>query len=79
MEQLGNLNAEALVARLLQLRGIHTEAQDAFFHPDLDDLHDPLLMLGMEQAVDRLVLAQRGESASWPTGTTTWMGPRPSP
>ena len=57
--QEGNLNAEALVARMLQLRGIQGEAQDAFFHPDLDDLHDPLLMLGMEQAVDRLMLAQR--------------------
>ena len=33
--------------------------QDGFFRPDLDDLHDPLLMLGMEQAVDRLMLAQR--------------------
>ncbi len=57
--QEGNLNAEALVARMLQLRGIQGEAQDAFFHPNLDDLHDPLLMLGMEQAVDRLMLAQR--------------------
>ena len=57
--QEGNLNTEALVARMLQLRGIQGEAQDAFFHPDLDDLHDPLLMLGMEQAVDRLMLAQR--------------------
>jgi len=57
--QEGNLNAEALVARMQQLRGIQGEAQDAFFHPDLDDLHDPLLMLGMEQAVDRLMLAQR--------------------
>ena len=44
---------------MLQLRGIQGEEQDAFFHPDLDDLHDPLLMLGMEQAVDRLMLAQR--------------------
>ncbi len=54
-----NLDSEALVARMLELRGIEGEAQGAFFHPDLDDLHDPLLMHGMEQAVDRLMLAQR--------------------
>lgn len=57
--QEGNLDSEALVARMLELRGIEGEAQGAFFHPDLDDLHDPLLMHGMEQAVDRLMLAQR--------------------
>ena len=44
---------------MLQLRGIDADLQDDFFHPDLDDLHDPELMLGMEQAVDRLMLAQR--------------------
>ena len=32
--QEGNLDAEALVARMLELRGIQGEAQDAFFHPD---------------------------------------------
>ena len=44
---------------MLALRGIDADQQDGFFRPDLDDLHDPLLMLGMEQAVDRLMLAQR--------------------
>lgn len=44
---------------MLQLRGIDADQQDSFFRPDLDDLHDPELMLGMEQAVDRLMLAQR--------------------
>jgi len=55
----GNVDTEALVARMLELRGIPAESTDAFFSPDLDDLHDPLLMLGMKQAVDRLMLAQR--------------------
>ena len=36
-----------------------TDGSDAFFAPDLDHLHDPHDMLGMEQAVDRLVEAQR--------------------
>ena len=57
--QVGNVDTETLVARMLTLRGIDADQQDGFFRPDLDDLHDPLLMLGMEQAVDRLMLAQR--------------------
>ena len=58
-EQLGNVQPDALVARLLELRGVDTDGSDAFFAPDLDHLHDPHDMLGMEQAVDRLVEAQR--------------------
>ena len=57
--QAGNVDTETLVAQMLALRGIDADKQDGFFRPDLDDLHDPLLMLGMEQAVDRLMLAQR--------------------
>lgn len=58
-EQLGNADGPGLVARLLELRGIPTGHSDAFFAPDLDHLHDPNDLLGMEQAVDRLVEAQR--------------------
>ena len=58
-EQLGNVHPDALVARLLELRGVDTDGSDAFFAPDLGHLHDPHDMLGMEQAVDRLVEAQR--------------------
>ena len=37
---------------LLRLRGVKTQAEaDAFLHPSLDQLHDPLLMQGMEDAV----------------------------
>ena len=43
------------IATLLIRRGIATpEAARAFFEPCLDDLHDPLLMLGMKQAVTRI-------------------------
>lgn len=55
----GNVDTEGLVARMLELRGVPSDKTEAFFHPELDDLHDPLLMLGMERAVDRLMLAQR--------------------
>lgn len=58
-EHLGNVDADELVARLLELRGVHGDNSDAFFAPELDHLHDPDDMLGMEQAVDRLVQAQR--------------------
>lgn len=53
------MDADELVARLLELRGVHGDNSDAFFAPELDHLHDPDDMLGMEQAVDRLVEAQR--------------------
>ena len=58
-EQLGNVDAGELVARLLELRGVQGADSDAFFSPELDHPHDPDDMLGMEQAVDRLVEAQR--------------------
>ena len=44
-----------VLAELLVARGI-TEAQQAhtFLNPELSHLHDPLLMLGMAEAVERL-------------------------
>ncbi|HXF14471.1 MAG TPA: single-stranded-DNA-specific exonuclease RecJ [Terriglobales bacterium] len=48
----------AVVARLLLLRGITTpEAAAAFLNPSLDQLHSPLLMTGMKAAVERLEAA----------------------
>lgn len=39
-------------------RGIHTfEEARTFFRPDLSQLHDPFLMKGMQEAVDRILLA----------------------
>lgn len=55
----GNVSPEGLVAHMLELRGIDPHSTDAFFQPQLEALHDPLLMRGMEQAVDRLMQAQR--------------------
>lgn len=44
-----------LIARLLASRGIRTPEEAArFLNPSLDHLHDPYLMLGMEQAVRRI-------------------------
>ncbi len=48
------------IARLLVSRGIDTPATAAtFFSPNLADLHDPLLMLGMAPAVERIERAVR--------------------
>ena len=51
------------IARLLASRGIETPAAaHHFLHPSLDDLHDPMLMLGMAAAVGRIQRAvARGE------------------
>jgi single-stranded-DNA-specific exonuclease len=52
------------IARLLVARGFTDEAAvKAFFSPSLDDLHSPLLMLGMAAAVERI---QRAVLASEP-------------
>ncbi|MGY8987315.1 MAG: single-stranded-DNA-specific exonuclease RecJ [Flavobacteriales bacterium] len=62
-----NLSAELkvnkIVAHLLVLRGISTYDQaEKFFRPDIKDLHDPFLMKGMKDAVDRIELAlKKGE------------------
>lgn len=50
---LGNVNPA--VRRLLACRGITSfEHAKDFFRPSLESLHDPFLMLGMEQAVNRI-------------------------
>jgi single-stranded-DNA-specific exonuclease len=47
-----------IVAKLLLRRGISTpEAAAAFLTPSIDQLHSPLLMTGMKDAVDRLEAA----------------------
>jgi len=53
-----------LIAQLLLARGITTvAAATAYFNPSLDQLHDPYLMLGMSDAVERI---QRAVAASEP-------------
>ena len=47
-------------AQLMVLRGItDEEAAQAYLHPTLRDLHDPFLLRGMREAVERIRLAQR--------------------
>src|SRR5713226_4054314 len=50
-----------VVAGLLLARGVQT-ADEAlrFLRPDLGDLHDPFLIPGMEEAVERIAAAVRG-------------------
>ena len=49
------LHIAPIAAGLLVRRGITTpEAASAFVHPSLDQLHDPMLMLGMPEAEKRL-------------------------
>ena len=51
------------IACILIQRGIEDyDAAKSFFRPELSDLHDPFLMLGMEKAVDRIFQAiDKGE------------------
>jgi single-stranded-DNA-specific exonuclease RecJ len=57
------LHIAPVAAGLLVRRGITTpEAASAFVHPSMDQLHDPMLMLGMREAERRLTEAvDRGE------------------
>lgn len=49
------LKVDPIVARLLTLRGISTyEEAKLFFRPELSQLHDPFLMKGMSNAIDRI-------------------------
>ena len=49
------LGISPILCHLLLKRGIHTvAAAKKFFHPQLNELHDPFLMKDMEKAVERL-------------------------
>ena len=53
-----SLSVDDLIARLLVLRGINTfEEAKTFFRPSMDMLHDPFLMKGMPEAIERIILA----------------------
>src|SRR2546427_9962344 len=52
------LGVSPIVAGLLVARGHHDlDSAKAFLNPSLDQLHDPFLMLGMSDAVKRLLRA----------------------
>lgn len=56
-----SLKVHPALCRLLVLRGIETyEEAKAFFRPSLDSLHDPFLMKGMSNAVNRITDAIAG-------------------
>jgi single-stranded-DNA-specific exonuclease len=58
------LQIPALAAHLLVVRGIASiDDARAFLNPSLQHLHDPFLMHGMPEAVDRLVRALRGQES----------------
>jgi len=59
-----NLNYPPALARLLINRGINDPEQArAFLSPSMDQFHEPWLMLGMEQAVARLLSAVEKKEA----------------
>ena len=52
------LRLPLVIARLLCQRGLgDPDAAHRFLHPDLTQLHDPFLLAGMREAVDRLLSA----------------------
>jgi single-stranded-DNA-specific exonuclease len=53
-----SLGVDRIIATLLVERGVTTfEDARRFFRPGLDQVHDPFLMKGMKQAIDRINLA----------------------
>ncbi len=53
-----DLGVNEIVAHLLVLRGIKTyDEAKKFFRPQISDLHDPFLLKGMNEAVERIQLA----------------------
>jgi single-stranded-DNA-specific exonuclease len=52
------------LAALLARRGVEdSRGAERFLHPSLDQLHDPFLLAGMEEAVTRLLEARDGKQA----------------
>jgi single-stranded-DNA-specific exonuclease len=59
VKQLANiLNVSPIVAALLISRGFETEEKaNKFLNPNYDDLHDPYLLKGLKEAVERILKA----------------------
>lgn len=54
------------LAKVLSARGVDTtEEAEKFFHPSLDDLHDPFILKDMQKAVDRILEAVRKSQLIW--------------
>ena len=55
---------DGVLAELLFARGVDTAAQaEAFLHPGMADLYDPMLLSGMREA---LVLLGQAKAENWP-------------
>ena len=51
----GTLKIHPAICKILVQRGIETfEEAKSFYRPELKDLHDPWLMKGMREAVERI-------------------------
>jgi single-stranded-DNA-specific exonuclease len=56
------LNIQPILAKLLVDRGIQSyDEAKSFFRPNLADLHNPFLMAGMKEAVERINLARKNK------------------
>ncbi len=54
------------IARILVSRGtLTTETAHSFFYPSMEDLHDPFLMDGVREAVERIERAQESGELIW--------------
>lgn len=63
------LKISQTLAKVLCNRGISTkEEAENFFQPNLDDLHDPELMLNMDKAVERILIAKENNEGVWVHG-----------
>jgi single-stranded-DNA-specific exonuclease len=70
LDQLSDkLGVSTFYTNLLRIRGIETpEDAQAFFNPNLDNLHDPYLMKGMDLAVARIDQALQKDEKVWVYG-----------
>lgn len=60
------LKVPRTIANVLYVRGIDSaENAEAYFRPQMEDLHDPYLMLNMERAVDRVLRAKADGEKVW--------------
>src|SRR5262245_56888987 len=56
------INVSDSIAKILTRRGITTyDAAKEFFRPDFKNLHDPFLMNGMAEAVERVLQAVKAK------------------
>ena len=63
------LKLSQTLAKVLCNRGITSkDVAEKFFHPNLDDLNDPFLMLNMDKAVDRIISAMNSNEGVWVHG-----------